>query len=72
MLHGFEPFFFPEEHEQEHEHEHHGGGHHHHHHPEPGTDPAVLPAASSNGGKIGRNDPCPCGSGKKYKKCHGA
>jgi uncharacterized protein len=20
----------------------------------------------------GRNDPCPCGSGKKYKKCHGA
>jgi preprotein translocase subunit SecA len=22
-------------------------------------------------GKIGRNDPCPCGSGKKYKKCHG-
>lgn len=23
-------------------------------------------------GKIGRNDPCPCGSGKKFKKCHGA
>ena len=22
--------------------------------------------------KIGRNEPCPCGSGKKYKKCHGA
>ena len=22
--------------------------------------------------KAGRNDPCPCGSGKKYKKCHGA
>jgi uncharacterized protein YchJ len=22
-------------------------------------------------GKIGRNDPCYCGSGKKYKKCHG-
>ncbi len=22
--------------------------------------------------RIGRNDPCPCGSGKKYKKCHGA
>jgi preprotein translocase subunit SecA len=21
---------------------------------------------------IGRNDPCPCGSGKKFKKCHGA
>jgi preprotein translocase subunit SecA len=24
------------------------------------------------GHKVGRNDPCPCGSGKKYKKCHGA
>jgi preprotein translocase subunit SecA len=24
------------------------------------------------GEKVGRNDPCPCGSGKKYKKCHGA
>jgi preprotein translocase subunit SecA len=23
------------------------------------------------GPKIGPNDPCPCGSGKKYKKCHG-
>jgi preprotein translocase subunit SecA len=23
------------------------------------------------GGKIGRNDPCPCGSGRKYKQCHG-
>ncbi|QQR84279.1 SEC-C domain-containing protein [Candidatus Peregrinibacteria bacterium] len=22
--------------------------------------------------KVGRNDDCPCGSGKKYKKCHGA
>jgi preprotein translocase subunit SecA len=22
--------------------------------------------------KVGRNDPCPCGSGKKYKQCHGA
>ena len=25
----------------------------------------------STGPKVGRNDPCPCGSGKKYKKCHG-
>ena len=32
--------------------------------PEPGPDPIKPPA--------GRNDPCPCGSGKKYKKCHGA
>lgn len=26
----------------------------------------------SKSNKVGRNDPCPCGSGKKYKKCHGA
>ena len=26
----------------------------------------------SDESKVGRNDPCPCGSGKKYKKCHGA
>jgi preprotein translocase subunit SecA len=26
---------------------------------------------ASAGHKVGRNDPCPCGSGKKYKKCHG-
>ncbi|MFA5063564.1 MAG: preprotein translocase subunit SecA [Candidatus Omnitrophota bacterium] len=25
-----------------------------------------------SGPKVGRNDPCPCGSGKKYKKCHGS
>ncbi len=25
-----------------------------------------------DGDKVGRNDPCPCGSGKKYKRCHGA
>ena len=30
----------------------------------------VPPARNDN--KVGRNDPCPCGSGKKYKKCHGA
>lgn len=29
----------------------------------------ITPAHSS---KVGRNEPCPCGSGKKYKKCHGA
>ncbi|NCO05171.1 MAG: preprotein translocase subunit SecA [Candidatus Magasanikbacteria bacterium] len=26
---------------------------------------------NEEGNKVGRNDPCPCGSGKKYKKCHG-
>ncbi len=24
------------------------------------------------GGKVGRNDPCPCGSGRKFKRCHGS
>jgi preprotein translocase subunit SecA len=43
---------------------------------------AALPAAGGDAGsyqrlpepdspKVGRNDPCPCGSGKKYKHCHG-
>ncbi len=30
------------------------------------------PQQRRTGDKVGRNDPCPCGSGKKYKKCHGA
>ncbi|MBI2003035.1 MAG: SEC-C domain-containing protein, partial [Candidatus Wildermuthbacteria bacterium] len=34
--------------------------------------PALAdPAPSLQFSKVGRNDPCPCGSGKKYKKCHG-
>ncbi|WP_439509643.1 preprotein translocase subunit SecA [Marinimicrobium koreense] len=33
---------------------------------EPGGQPFVR-----DGRKVGRNDPCPCGSGKKYKQCHG-
>jgi preprotein translocase subunit SecA len=28
--------------------------------------------SASASAKVGRNDPCPCGSGKKFKKCHGA
>jgi len=42
------------------------------------AEPAADPGASSaqmpmhrDGPKVGRNDPCPCGSGKKYKHCHG-
>jgi preprotein translocase subunit SecA len=31
-----------------------------------------APATVVKKDKVGRNDPCPCGSGKKYKKCHGA
>ncbi|HEY8195750.1 MAG TPA: preprotein translocase subunit SecA [Gemmatimonadales bacterium] len=47
----------------------------------PAPPPSVGPAVSSSLGpvgrataavpEVGRNDPCPCGSGKKYKKCHG-
>jgi uncharacterized protein len=38
-----------------------------------GTMPEVVrhePARNPN--KVGRNDPCPCGSGRKYKQCHGS
>jgi preprotein translocase subunit SecA len=34
-------------------------------------DSRVQQATSRSGPKIGRNEPFPCGSGKKYKKCHG-
>ncbi len=44
-----------------------------------GTEAAMQAALNEKGTpvkrdqpKVGRNDPCPCGSGKKYKKCHGA
>jgi preprotein translocase subunit SecA len=36
-----------------------------------GNGDASLPVQHRTGEKVGRNDPCPCGSGKKYKKCHG-
>jgi preprotein translocase subunit SecA len=36
-----------------------------------GGAPAEAPKPVRAGAKVGRNDPCPCGSGKKYKKCHG-
>ncbi len=39
----------------------HDHDHHHHAHA-----PAKNPLRD-----VGRNDPCPCGSGKKFKKCHG-
>src|SRR6185437_3456208 len=37
---------------------------------EGGTAVAAPPLVRA-GAKVGRNDPCPCGSGKKYKQCHG-
>jgi preprotein translocase subunit SecA len=36
-----------------------------------GSGEAVETVQRRTGDKVGRNDPCPCGSGKKYKKCHG-
>ena len=33
--------------------------------------PRIQETVRNEGPKVGRNDPCPCGSGKKYKKCHG-
>jgi uncharacterized protein YecA (UPF0149 family) len=41
-------------------HDHHHHGHHHH---------APVVTYQRAAPKIGRNDACPCGSGKKYKKC---
>jgi preprotein translocase subunit SecA len=37
-----------------------------------GGDDAAVKTIRRDEPKVGRNDPCPCGSGKKYKKCHGA
>jgi HEAT repeat protein len=63
-LEGFEPVFQPEE-----DHDHSECGHDHG--DAPGAAKAA-PASPVNGAvKAGRNDPCPCGSGKKFKKCCG-
>ena len=45
-------------------HEQHGGS--------PADAPVTPQTVVREGPKVGRNDPCPCGSGKKFKKCHGA
>ena len=37
-----------------------------------GGDDAAVRTVRRDTPKVGRNEPCPCGSGKKYKKCHGA
>jgi SEC-C motif len=57
-LHGLAPVFEAEQADE-----------HDHHHDAPVSPGPEPPAAAA---KPGRNDPCPCGSGKKYKKCHGA
>jgi preprotein translocase subunit SecA len=40
--------------------------------PSSGASAQVASPAKREADKVGRNDPCPCGSGKKFKKCHGA
>jgi preprotein translocase subunit SecA len=37
-----------------------------------GAEAAPVQQVVRSSAKVGRNDPCPCGSGKKFKKCHGA
>ena len=74
-LHGFAPVFEAEMHEEhDHEPEHGHGGEPHLHEPRVNGKAAGGPQAASaapSSEKVGRNDPCPCGSGKKFKKCHG-
>ena len=42
-----------------------------HNHQEITNEPAHRQVRADKASEVGRNDPCPCGSGKKYKKCHG-
>jgi preprotein translocase subunit SecA len=39
--------------------------------PQAVEEPVNEPMVKSEWDKTGRNEPCPCGSGKKYKLCHG-
>jgi uncharacterized protein YecA (UPF0149 family) len=41
--------------------------------PAPAVNSSLGPVARATAAvpEVGRNEPCPCGSGKKYKKCHG-
>ncbi|MCJ1885358.1 SEC-C metal-binding domain-containing protein [Pseudomonas sp. QE6] len=53
-------------HDHDHDH-HHDHGHVHGPHCNHSHEPVRNPLKD-----VGRNDPCPCGSGNKFKKCHGA
>jgi len=61
LLHGLDPVFFPDAADEEHVYDENCEHNHDHGH-----------ALETPPAKAGRNDPCPCGSGKKYKKCCGA
>ena len=65
LLHGLDPVFFPDNEDEEHVHDETCAHHHDHGHVD-------AHASEAPPVKVGRNDPCPCGSGKKYKKCCGA
>lgn len=52
------------DHDHGHVHDENCGHHHHDHHHH-----APVATLRRAGPKVGRNDACPCGSGKKYKKC---
>ena len=54
-----------------HDHDHDHGHAHHVHGPHSNHRPAQEPVRNPLK-EVGRNDPCPCGSEKKFKKCHGA
>lgn len=69
-MEGFDPVFHAAGEEDHHDHSQCGHDHSHELNPslvEPGLQPQSLNGAV----KAGRNDPCPCGSGKKFKKCCG-
>jgi len=55
----------------DHDHDHDHGHAHHVHGPHCNHGPAQEPVRNPLK-EVGRNDPCPCGSEKKFKKCHGA
>lgn len=69
-LEGFEPVFHAAPEDETHDHSQCGHDHSHDLNPSLAS-PADQPRSMNGAVKAGRNDPCPCGSGKKYKKCCG-
>jgi SEC-C motif len=64
----------PDEPQHEHEHVHGPGCSHDHSHDQAqagGSHDSAVGTYRREAPKLGRNDPCFCGSGRKYKKCHG-
>ncbi|HJR28696.1 MAG TPA: SEC-C metal-binding domain-containing protein, partial [Pseudomonas sp.] len=55
-----------------HDHDHHHHDHDHGHVHGPNCGHAHQEPVRNALKDVGRNDPCPCGNGKKFKKCHGA